>query len=81
MTYDRDLKIMARVIPVLLAGNAIGAITAAAGHDWFTCGGFLCWFINLCIWRQTNRNMQRTRDRVRLCDAAMMKVMAGDRLD
>jgi hypothetical protein len=81
MTYDRDLKIMARVIPVLMAGNAGGAITAALGHDWITCVAFVCWFINLCVWRQTNRNMQRTRDNVRLCDAAIMKVMAGDRLD
>lgn len=81
MVYDRDLKIMSRVIPVLMVGNAAGACAAVFGHDWWTCVAFVCWFVNLCIWRQSNRNMQRTRDNVRLCDAAIMKVLAGDRMD
>lgn len=79
MVYDRDLRIVARLLPVLLVVNAAGAIASAFKHDWWSFVACLVWVVNLCIWRQGNRNMQRTRDNVRLCNAAMMRVMAEDR--
>lgn len=82
MAYDRDMKWIHRVLWLLLAVNGGLGIERALRHDWATMIAYLIWFANLCYWRQLMKVQQRTRDLMRLHEAALMKVLdtvAGER--
>jgi hypothetical protein len=81
MVYDRDLKWVAFAIVALLVGNAAGAIVAAFRRQWWDCAAGLLWCANILLWQRLNQNLQRQRDRNRVIEAAIMKVLVGDRLD
>jgi len=77
MTYDRDLRFIARVIIALMVLNFGGAIVAAFLRQWLACGAFLLWCLNAKLWHAVNRNMQHQRDRNRLIEAALATVHEG----
>ncbi len=84
MSYDRDMKWVHRAGWALLALNCGLAIERAFRHDWATMVAYLIWFANLCYWRRLMQCQQRTRDLMRLHEAAFMKVLetvAGERND
>jgi hypothetical protein len=84
MSYDRDTKLMVRAIWALLALNGGLGIERAWHRDWGTMVAYLIWFGNLRLWLRHTKVQQRTRDLMRLHEAAFMKVLetaAGERED
>lgn len=84
MRYDRDMKWMVRAAWGLLALNGGLGIERALRHDWATMVAYLIWFTNVCFWLRIMKSQQRTRDLIRLHEAAFMKVLetvAGGRDD
>lgn len=79
MVYDRDLKWINRIIWALQAVNAFSGIASIFFHQWGNACGYLIWSTNIWTWRRMIRNTQRQRDRNREIEAAMLKVLAGDR--
>jgi len=82
MVYDRDVKWLHRVLWMLLAVNGGLAIESTFQHQWGLMVAYLIWFANLCYWRSLMKTQQRTRDLMRLHEAAFMKYLetvAGNR--
>jgi hypothetical protein len=82
MVYDRDVRWMVRAIWALLALNGGLGIERAFHHDWGTMIAYLIWLGNLRLWLRLMKTQQRTRDLMRLHEAAFMKVLetaAGER--
>jgi arginine exporter protein ArgO len=84
MVYDREFRWMVRAVWVLLALNGGLGLERALRHDWGTMVAYLIWFGNLCFWLRLMKSQQRTRDLMRLHEAAFLKVLetvAGERDD
>jgi arginine exporter protein ArgO len=75
MSYDRDLRWMVRAAWGLLALNGGLAIERAFHRDWGTMVAYLIWFVNVCFWLRLMKTQQRTRDLMRLHEAAFRKVL------
>lgn len=81
---DREMKWLYRVFWLLVACNAGLAIERAWHHDWAAMVAQVIWFANLLFWRRMMKAQERTRDMMRLHDAAVMRVLeigARDRDD
>lgn len=79
MVYDRDLKFTVWGIVVVGLLNIALAVICAFRGQWIATAACLIWCANLRVWWGANRNLQRQRDRNREIEAAMLKVLAGDR--
>lgn len=81
---DRELKWLYRALWALLAFNGVLAIDRAWHREWATMVAYLIWFANLCFCWRLMKAQERTRDLMRLHEAAVMRFLefgARDRDD
>lgn len=81
MIYDSDIGRVRNVAWFILIFNLCGAVFCAWTHEWVGAAAGLLWCCNVVVWLRVIKEQQHTRDEARISNAAILKVLAGDRLE